>query len=114
MDGVAFCWITQQVCKLTKGVASNSYSQFAMQDVVRTQTVKNFLSDYNLPISLDLKNIPIESTKLQNHIYRNIFLDKKKIDKYPRYISIKKQGKTSIKEIKDFDFLNDTIIELMK
>ncbi|MDC1096738.1 hypothetical protein OAS47_05445, partial [Pelagibacteraceae bacterium] len=78
------------------------------------ETVKTFLNDYNLPTSLTLKNIPIEATTLQNHIYHNIFLDKKKIDKYPRYISIKKQGKPTIKEIKDFDFLNDTIIELMK
>jgi|TARA_B110000881_G_C18547675_1_gene502162 3-dehydroquinate synthase len=77
-------------------------------------TVKNYLDDFMLPTSLKIKNIPIDSTTLQNCIYQNIFLDKKKIDKFPRYICIKKQGKPSVKEIKDFDFLNDTIVELMK
>jgi len=75
--------------------------------------VKNLLHKFNLPTNLSLKHIPIDPVKLQTNIYKNIFLDKKKIDKYPRYISIKNQGKPFIKEIKDFDFLNDTIIELL-
>ena len=77
------------------------------------RSTQDLLNKFNLPTKLILKEIPIEPTKLQNNIYKNIFLDKKKLDKYPRYISIKKQGSPAIHEIKDFDFLNDTIIELM-
>jgi 3-dehydroquinate synthetase len=61
-----------------------------------------------------LKKIKVNSKKIQNDIYKNIFLDKKRIDKYPRYINIKNIGEPSIKEIKDFDLLNDVIIEIIK
>ena len=37
------------------------------------------------------------------------FLDKKKINKYPRYILLKKKFNPKIREIKDFDFINLTI-----
>jgi 3-dehydroquinate synthase len=74
---------------------------------------ENLLEQFNLPTKLNLKEIRINPIKLQNTIYKNIFLDKKKINQYPRYISLKKQGKPTVHEIKDFDFLNDTITELM-
>ena len=48
-----------------------------------------------------------------NEIYKNIFLDKKKISHYPRYISLKKIGKPKIDEIKDFDFINDTLLKVL-
>ena len=76
--------------------------------------VQNLLKEFYLPTLLDLKKIKINSKKIQNDIYKNIFLDKKRIDKYPRYINIKNIGEPSIKEIKDFDFLNDVIIEIIK
>ncbi len=76
--------------------------------------VEGLLKDFRLPTFLDLKKIKINSKKVQNDIYKNIFLDKKRIDKYPRYINIKTTGKSFIKEIKDFDFLNDTIIKIIK
>ena len=53
--------------------------------------VKNLLKTYNLPTKLDISKIKINKIKLLNDIYKNLFLDKK-IDKYPRYISIKKLG----------------------
>ena len=46
---------------------------------------------------------------IQNKIYEGIFLDKKKINKYPRYIFLSKKYKPQIKEIKNFDLLNHTI-----
>ena len=76
--------------------------------------VHNLLKEFYLPTLLDLQKIKVNSKKIQNDIYKNIFLDKKKIDKYPRYINIKNIGKPSIREIKDFDFLNDVIIEIIK
>ena len=53
--------------------------------------VSKLLNNFNLPTSLNLKNLPINPVKLQNDIYKNIFLDKKKLDKYPRYVSVTKK-----------------------
>ncbi len=71
------------------------------------------LKDFNLPINLRtfIKD-KMKSLTLQKNIYKFIFLDKKKIDQYPRFISIKKIGKPKVLPIKDFDFLNDTILNL--
>ncbi len=68
---------------------------------------------YGLPTSLKIKNLNINNIKLVENIYKNIFLDKKKINQYPRYISLKNQGKPVINEIKDFDFINDTILKVL-
>ena len=62
---------------------------------------------------LNLKEIKFNQAKLINDIYKNIFLDKKKISYYPRYISLKKLGKPKIDEIKDFDFINDTLLQVL-
>ena len=75
--------------------------------------VKDYLLAFNLPISIDFTNIPINKVKLQNEIYKNLFLDKKRIDKHPRYISLKTIGKPSIQDIDDYDFINDTVIEVI-
>ena len=68
---------------------------------------------YNLPTNLSnfKKN---NAQTLQNNIYTSIFLDKKKIDQFPRYISIKKIGKPSIKKIEDDQLLNETILQIIK
>ena len=77
------------------------------------KSVFKLLESFSLPTSLNIKKIPINSVKLQNDIYKNIFLDKKKIDKYPRYVSVTKEGKSNIKEIKDFDLITDTILKVL-
>ncbi len=76
--------------------------------------VKKILLSFNLPINLSIKKIPLNKTNLHNQIYKNIFLDKKKIDKYPRYISVKNFSKTKIKEIEDLNRLNETILHVIK
>ena len=76
-------------------------------------TVLKYLKSFNLPVNLDNSNIPIKKVKIQNEIYKNLFLDKKKVDKHPRYISLKKKGNPSVKEMKDYDFLNDTILKVI-
>ena len=73
---------------------------------------KKILELFNLPVTLD--NISIDIYRLQNDIYKNIFLDKKRIDNFPRYISLKRKGSPKIMKIEDFDFLNDTILQLFK
>ena len=74
---------------------------------------KKFFELFNLPTFLNLKNLNLDKVKLMNEIYKNIFLDKKKISHYPRYISLKKIGKPKIDEIKDFDFINDTLLKVL-
>tara|TARA_S200000501_G_scaffold346916_1_gene360791 strand:+ start:83 stop:1204 length:1122 start_codon:yes stop_codon:yes gene_type:complete len=73
---------------------------------------KQLLSKYNLPISLEIpSNL---KKKIHSTIYDGIFLDKKKISKHPRYISVKKVGKSNIMEINDFGALNDVIFKITK
>ena len=75
--------------------------------------LEHLLKMYNLPTNLSnfKKN---NAQRLQNNIYTFIFLDKKKIDQFPRYISIKKIGKPSIKKIEDDQLLNETILQIIK
>ena len=75
--------------------------------------VKDLLKSFGLFTDLKMKKLKIDKSKLAAEIYKNIFLDKKKINQYPRYISLKKQGEPKINEIKDFDFINDTILEVL-
>lgn len=74
---------------------------------------EKIFNDHNLPTKLGNFNQE-EVAKLQKNIYQFIFLDKKKINQYPRFISLKKIGKPNIAEIKDFDFLNDAILNLFE
>lgn len=71
--------------------------------------VKKILKKYNLPTNIlkfiQNKNINV----IQNKIYNNIFLDKKKINEYPRYIKLLNIGKTKISELRDFKKIFDTI-----
>ncbi len=76
--------------------------------------VKSILEDYMLVT--DLKKIlpkEINISKLHKKIFSNIFLDKKKIGEYPRYISIKKMYKPSIAEIDNMSILNEAIYNLI-
>tara|TARA_B110000483_G_scaffold185425_1_gene219348 strand:+ start:3682 stop:4788 length:1107 start_codon:yes stop_codon:yes gene_type:complete len=75
--------------------------------------LEHLLSMYNLPTNLsNFKKT--NAQRLQNNIYTYIFLDKKKIDQFPRYISIKKIGKPSIKKIENDQLLNETILQIIK
>ena len=74
--------------------------------------VKDILSLYNLPTKLNLDQNKFKN-KIQSEIYRSIFLDKKKINDNPRYINLKSVGKPSIREIKDFNLLNEVIYKIL-
>ena len=70
---------------------------------------KKILHKYNLPVNIR-KFTQIKYSKLiQNKIYNNIFLDKKKINQYPRYIKLLNIEKTKISELRDFKKIIDTI-----
>ena len=71
--------------------------------------VINILESYNLPTKLLPLNFTLDIIDIQNKIYEGVFLDKKKINKNPRYICLKKKNNPQIKEIKDLDLLNYTI-----
>ena len=75
--------------------------------------IEKLLKEYNLPTRIYLKKIPFNKNVLQDSIYKNIFLDKKRAGKNPRYISIGALQKSKIKEIIDYDHLNETIINAM-
>ena len=75
--------------------------------------IKKILISYKLPINL--KNFI--SKKKQNNfkklIFENIFLDKKKIGKFPRYIKLKKIGNAQISELKNFHQIKTTIDKVL-
>ena len=73
--------------------------------------IKNLLKNYSLPINLN--EIKKNKQLLQSNIYKNIFLDKKRINQYPRYIKLIKPGKTKVMEMKNFDHLNETIFSII-
>ena len=56
------------------------------------QKVKKQLELFNLPSSIKCSEIPINEVKFQNNVYKYLFLDKKRIDKHPRYINLKNIG----------------------
>ena len=70
---------------------------------------KNILKKYNLPITIDKGDFEKKRQILITSIYKNIFLDKKKISRYPRYIFMKKIHKSKIKELQDSDLILQTI-----
>ena len=74
---------------------------------------KNFFELFSLPTFLNLDNLNLDQSELMDEIYKYIFFDKKKISQYPRFISLKKIGKPKIAEIKDFDFINDTLLKVL-
>ena len=69
---------------------------------------EKLLNKYKLPTRV-LKDKIQNYQKIHNEIYKYIFVDKKKIGKFPRYISLTKQGKPNIKLIDDYNLLNETI-----
>ena len=73
------------------------------------EETENILKIYNLPTKIFNTSKNIDFAKIQNNIYQGIFLDKKKINKHPRYISLKKKYKPQINEIENLDLLNHTI-----
>ena len=76
--------------------------------------VEKILNQYSLITNLKDK-LPKNTSKIeiQKKIFKNIFLDKKKIGVHPRYISLKKKYKPNIAEIDDMTKLNETIYNLL-
>ena len=75
--------------------------------------VLNLLKIYKMPISIKIKNFNDQKI-IQKKIYDNLFLDKKKIGKYPRYIKIHNIGKSSVEEIRDLHLCNNVIYQMIE
>lgn len=69
--------------------------------------IRNLLDLYSLPINL--KFIKMNKSLLKKEILKYIFLDKKKIGKYPRYISLKNIGNPKISELSNITKIKKTI-----
>lgn len=74
---------------------------------------KKILHQYNLPTNIKNFFNKKYNNVIQNKIYSNIFLDKKKINQYPRYIKLLGIGKTRISELRDFKKIIKTIKEVI-
>ena len=72
---------------------------------------KNLLKKFNLPTEIKIEKKYIK--KIHSEIYSGVFLDKKKISKYPRYISLKNFYKPQIKELNNYGLLNDVIYNII-
>lgn len=62
---------------------------------------EELLDLYNLPTKISFYKLKIPKQKLLDTMYKNIFLDKKKINIYPRYISLKNLYRPKTVEIED-------------
>ena len=94
------------------GILCELYYAFQKRNKIFYET-KKILEDYSLPTKLNGEKIKKNKQMLQSVIYKNIFLDKKRISQYPRYIKLIKKGKTKVTEMKNFDHLNDTIFRII-
>jgi 3-dehydroquinate synthase len=75
--------------------------------------ITNLINQYNLPTQFvcpSKKNLGL----LQKNIHRNIFLDKKKIGRYPKYIHVKKQGKPLVKYLENSNRIDEVIFNFIK
>ena len=77
------------------------------------KNLSTILKELNLPNQIKVSSIE-EKTLLQNKIYKNVFLDKKRVNKNPRYIHINNIGNCSIKELTNYHKINDVIFDLIK
>jgi 3-dehydroquinate synthase len=73
---------------------------------------ENLLKKYSLPIKI-LENKHINCQKIHNEIFKFIFVDKKKIGKHPRYISLQKIGFPKVKLLNDYNLINETISKFL-
>tara|TARA_B100000745_G_scaffold188991_1_gene124104 strand:+ start:559 stop:1671 length:1113 start_codon:yes stop_codon:yes gene_type:complete len=94
------------------GILCEIYYGFSKKNKI-FNTAKSLLEIYALPTSLNTNEIKKNKQLIQSNIYKNIFLDKKKISQFPRYIKLIKLGKAKVMEIKNFDHLNETIYKII-
>ena len=76
--------------------------------------VEKILKSYNLPVNLKNFVTKKKFRVIFNKIYKNIFLDKKKLKKFPRYICLNKIGNSKVIEMKNFSLIRETLLKVLK
>ena len=78
--------------------------------------VEKILSDFHLPTRVLDENIYETNLiqKIQSQTYKYVFLDKKKINNYPRYVSLKKDYRPKIEEMKNNELIDESIFKFIK
>ena len=75
--------------------------------------ITKLLTIYNLPNKINLpKNV--DKIKFQKKVFQNLFLDKKKINQFPRYVHINNKIKPTIKELDNLNLLDQTILKFIE
>ena len=55
----------------------------------------------------------LKNQKIHNEVFKFIFVDKKKIGKHLRYISLQKIGFPKVKLLNDYNLINETISKFL-
>jgi 3-dehydroquinate synthase len=74
---------------------------------------KKILELFDLPTNISKFIKKNEIKKFKNKIYENIFLDKKRINKFPRYIKLQNLGNSTISEMKNFKRIKETLNKIV-
>ena len=93
------------------GMLCELYYASNLRENYLTKVVKDILNLYNLPS--DLKFFKKNKNNLQNDIFKFLFLDKKRINKYPRYIKLLKLGNPAISDMSDYNKINFIISKML-
>ena len=75
------------------------------------ELTQNLLKKYELPTRINSKNF---GRDLEKNIFKNLYKDKKRISKHPRYIKLKKIGFSSIDQLDNHEKIIDTIQMIVK
>ena len=75
------------------------------------EIVEKILRDLNLPTKINFNKI--RKNLLHSNIYKSLYLDKKRINKFPRYISLKSLGKPKIDKFDNDTLINETILKIL-
>ena len=96
------------------GILSELYYSNKKNKYIRL--VEKILSDFHLPTRVLDKNIYETNLiqKIQSQTYKYVFFDKKKINKYPRYVSLKKDYRPKIEEMKNNELIDESIFKFIK
>jgi 3-dehydroquinate synthase len=84
-------------------------SEMNSNDILDKTT--EILNLYNLPTNLKFLNL--DKQTIQNDIFKYLFLDKKRISNFPRYIKLTKLYNPKIDELHDYSKINHIINELL-
>ena len=74
---------------------------------------KEILNLYKLPINLKTFIKSSKIKKIKKEIFKNIFLDKKRINKFPRYVNLVQLGKSKVSEMRNFKRIKETIDKII-